>query len=722
MGNATTHCPYCALQCGMTLRTDSGLRVEPFDFPTNQGGLCQKGWSSAVVTSVADRLTRPLLRGEGRDLVPVSWEVALDHIAARIRDIQAEYGCDAIAVFGGGGLTNEKAYQLGKFARLALGTSKIDYNGRFCMSSAAAAANRAFGIDRGLPFPVTDLAGAGAVLLIGSNPAETMPPFVRHLDAVRCRGGLLVIDPRRTRTAALTELGSGVHLAPRPGTDLALLLGLLHIVLARDALDRDYLAQRTSGFDEVAAIAVAWWPERVEQVCGVPVADLHRVADVLIAASPRAGGSGAYVLSGRGMEQSSHGTATVTAAINLALALGLPGRRGSGFGTLTGQGNGQGGREHGQKADQLPGYRHIEDPASRKHIAGVWGVEPHTLPGKGVPAVQLLDSLGRPGGPRALLVHGANPVVSAPDAEQVSRRLRGLDLLVVADVVPSETAQLAEVVLPVTQWAEEEGTMTTLEGRIVRRRKAVDAPGAAQSELWIWAELARRLGAPSVWPTEPAAVFDELARASAGGLADYSGVSHDVLDKAQANNRGIYWPATESMLRFDLEQGDPADHLGTPRLFLDRFAHPDGRARAVVVTPREPADPVRREAPIHLITGRLLHHYQSGAQTRRVPELLEAAPAPIVELHPELARRHGITSGALVAITTARGTAYARARVSLDIRPDTVFMPFHWGGLGSANRLTAPTTDPTSGMPDFKLAAASIALVTTALPAQEVLA
>ncbi|MBN0039013.1 molybdopterin oxidoreductase family protein [Cellulosimicrobium cellulans] len=703
------------------------VEVAPRDFPTNRGGLCQKGWTSATVLRAADRITTPLLRGSDGELHPASWDEALDVVAAGIARVQAEHGRDAVAVFGGGGLTNEKAYALGKFARTVLRTANIDYNGRFCMASAAAGANRAFGADRGLPFPLADLGGADAVVLLGSNLAETMPPSVQHLAGVRSRGGLVVVDPRRSATAALTgEPGDvvgvgdqGVHLQPVPGTDLVVLLALLHVVVTEGLADAEYLAARTSEFDDVRRSVMAWWPERAETVCGVPADRLRYVARLLAAASPARGGAGAYVLTGRGVEQSSQGTATVTAAINLALALGLPGRAGSGYGAITGQGNGQGGREHGQKADQLPGYRSIEDPAARAHVAGVWGVDPSTIPGRGMPAVTLLRSLGArpgPGGagttyaedgrPRALLVHGSNVVVSAPDADQVAANLRALDLLVVCDLVPSETALLADVVLPVTQWAEEEGTMTSLEGRVVRRRRAVDAPGEARSELWILAELARRLGSDVSFPTDPAVVFDELARASVGGVADYSGLSHARLDADEDDGGpGLFWPVPAGAP--DARRAG-AHHPGTPRMFLDRFATPDGRARMVAVDHAGPSDDVRADAPLYLVTGRVLQHYQSGAQTRRVPELDRLVPEPFVELHPVLGLRLGVGDGDRARLTTRRGEIEAVARWTDRIRPDTVFMPFHWSGEGSVNRVTTDATDPISGMPEFKVCAVDV--------------
>ncbi len=703
-----THCPYCALQCAQTLgppddaavAAGSPVGVAGRDFPTNRGGLCRKGWTSGVVLAAPDRLVTPLVRDRSGDLRRASWDEALDRVAAGILAAQRAHGRDSVAVFGGGGLTNEKAYALGKFARVVLRTPYVDYNGRFCMASAAAGANRAFGVDRGLPFPLADLGGAQAVLLLGSNLAETMPPAVAHLAGARSSGGLVVVDPRRSATAALTADDAGLHLAPVPGTDLALLLGLLHVVLTEGLADVDYLAARTTGADDVQRSVASWWPERVEQVTGVPADDVRAAARRLAKASPGAGGSGAYVLTGRGVEQSTQGTATVTAAINLALALGLPGRSGCGYGAITGQGNGQGGREHGQKADQLPGYRRIDDPAARAHVAAVWGVDPETLPGPGVPAVELLRRCGTPGGPRVLLVHGCNLLVSAPDAGRVRARLGALDMLVVCDVVPSETARLADVVLPVTQWAEEEGTMTSLEGRVLRRRRALAAPAGVRTELEVLHDLAARLGVHEGFPTDPAEVFDELGRASAGGVADYSGITYARLDAGEA----LHWPCPAT-------PDGASEHPGTPRLFLDRFATPDGRARMVAVDHRGPADRLSPERPLYLVTGRVLEHYQSGAQTRRVPALAAAQPEPYVEMHPWLADRLGIADGEPAEVTSARGTAVAVARVTPTARPDTVFMPFHWPGEGSANRLTTDATDPVSGMPEFKVATVDVRAV-----------
>ena len=434
-------------------------------------------------------------------------------------------------------------------------------------------------------------------------------------------------------------------------------------------------------------MASQWLPERTERITGVGAATMRTALERL--ARARDTQRGAYVLSARGAEQHASGTDTVTAFIALALVLGLPGERGSGFGTITGQGNGQGGREHGQKADQLPGYRRIDDPAARAHVADVWGVPAESLPEAGRSAFELLDSLGAEGGPRMLMVHGSNPSVSAPDAGRVSERLAALDLLVVCDFVLSETAAMADVVLPVLQWAEEEGTLTNLEGRVLRRRRAVPAPPGCRSELEIWSELAERIASPVPFSTDPRVVFDELRRASAGGVADYSAVTWERLDAGEA----LHWPCT------------PERPEGTPRLFLDRFATADGRARFVPVEHVGPAEAVDVEFPLVATTGRVLAHYQSGAQTRLVPELVEAAGEMFVEVHPDTAARAGLGDGASAVVVSRRGRTAAQVRLSDGMRPDTVFLPFHWGGAGSANVLTNPALDPTSRMPEFKACA-----------------
>ncbi len=684
-GSVPTHCPYCSLQCGITVDASARpivLDAQP-DFPTNLGGLCAKGWTAAELIDHPQRLTTPLVRDRADEpLRPVTWDEALDRVAVAIARTQTAYGPDGVGLFGGGGLTNEKAYQFGKFARATLRTAMIDYNGRFCMSSAANAATRAFGIDRGLPFPLADVAETDALLLVGSNPADTMPPAMQFLEAAKHRGApLFVIDPRRTRTAT----GASLHLQPVPGTDLALANGMLNVLIRERLVDEAYIAERTTGFDDVRRAVRLYWPDRVERISGVPEADIVRAARVL------AGAKTAMILTARGAEQHSSGSDTALSYINLALALGLPGRLHSGYGTVTGQGNGQGGREHGQKADQLPGYRRLDDPVARAHVAKVWGIDPSELPAPGLSAYEMLDRLGTEGGVRALWVVASNPVVSAPRAGHVAERLRSLDFLVVSDFFLSETAAMADVVLPSAQWAEETGTMTNLEGRVILRRAAMTPPAGVRSDLWVMRELAARLGRPAL-SDDAGEIFEELGRASQGGKADYAGITYERI----IAEKGVFWPCPYR------------GHPGTPRLFTEDFPTKDRRAHFHPVEHRGPVETPDDEYPYYLTTGRLLRQYQSGTQTRRVASLAEAEPDAVVELHSTLAQRIGVVAGELVLLRSRRGEAVMRARVTDGIRSDTVFAPFHYGGERAVNLLTNPALDPHSRMPEFKACAVAI--------------
>lgn len=665
--------------------TANAVQVTPrADWPTNRGGLCSKGWTSTELLAHPERLTHPLVR-DSRDepFRPATWDEAFDRIAEGFRRCQAEYGKNSAGVLGGGGLTNEKAYMLGKFARLALGTSQIDYNGRFCMSSAASASIQAFGLDRGLPFPLEDIAGTEVLMLVGGNMAETMPPIMRHFEAQQKAGGkLILVDPRRTSTAKWATL----HLQATPGTDAALANGLLHLAIADGAIDERFIRERTNGFEEVRQAVASYWPDRVERITGVPVTQLRQAARMLAAAKS------AIVLTARGAEQQSRGVDNVLAFINLALAHGFAGKPFCGYGCVTGQGNGQGGREHGQKADQLPGYRKIADSADRTHIAKVWGIEPDELPGPGRSAYEMLDTLGEANGVRSLLVMGTNPVVSAPRAARAEERLRTLDFLVVSDIFLSETAALADVLLPTAQWAEETGTMTNLEGRVILRSRAVQAPAGVRTDLEQLQGIASRLGHGDRFPSEPEEVFEELRRATAGGTADYNGITYERI-RAEG---GVFWPCPAE------------DHPGTPRLFLERFATEDGRANFHPVAFHGAAEEPDEQFPLFLTTGRVTSHYQSGTQTRRVAALVSASPESFVEIHPSMARRYGMSDGMSVVVRTRRGEATARARLTDSIRPDTIFIPFHWGGRQRANLLTNPALDPTSRMPEFKVCAARI--------------
>ena len=686
-----THCPFCAFQCGILMGEDLGggrprVTGDP-NFPVNNGQLCIKGWSSAALLGHPARVTTPQLRDARGEWRPADWDEALDFVAQKMQSIRAQHGADANGVFGSGALTNEKAYLLGKFARVALGTANIDYNGRFCMSSAAAGMNRAFGLDRGLPFPVADIEHAEVVMLVGSNAADTLPPIMQWFDRQKAAGGrLIVADPRRTATARAADL----FLQPTPGTDLALANGLLYIAIDEHRLDEAYIAERTNGFDAVRRAVLDYHPARVERLTGVPEARLRQAVRWL--ASARS----SMLLTGRGTEQHSKGVDSVHAWINLMLALGKVGKPNSGFGTLTGQGNGQGGREHGQKADQLPGYRLVENDAARSAVAKVWGVPPESLPRKGKSAFELLDVCGSE--VRSLFVMGSNVAVAAPHLSRIESRLKGLELLVVCDAFHNETSALAHVFLPVLQWAEEDGTMTNFEGRVIRRRVVARPPTGPRSDTDVMHQLAQRMGCGDKFEyRDTEAVFDELRRATAGAPADYSGITYAKIDA----NDGVCWPCPSE------------EHAGTPRMFVGRFHHADGRAKFFAVEHRAAGEEPDGEFPLVFTTGRYKEHYNSGAQTRQVGKLSAARPVPRLEMHPRLARRHRVVTGSRVTVESRRGKVEFAADVTPDVRPDTLFAPFHWGGKDAANLLVGSALDPTSRMPEFKYAAVRIAGVRT---------
>jgi assimilatory nitrate reductase catalytic subunit len=667
----------------MLIERNGSVTVKPNNqFPVNNGSLCIKGWTAADILNHSERITQPLAKVANGQFEAISWNAAFQLIASRFTEIQIEHGRDAVGIFGSGALTNEKAYLLGKFARVALGTANIDYNGRFCMSSAAAASNKAFGLDRGLPFPLADIPRAEAILMVGSNSAETMPPLMKYFEQQRALGGkLIVIDPRETPTASSATL----HLKLTPGTDAALANGILHVLIRDGLLDDNYIKQRTTGFDRVKGLVASYYLSEVERITGVPESKIVEAAHIFGAART------AMILTGRGAEQQSQGVNNVLSFINLALATGRVGRPFSGYGCLTGQGNGQGGREHGQKADQLPGYRKIDDTAARETIAALWNMKAEDLPKVGKSAYELLNTLGRD--VKALFVMGSNIVVSSPNATRIRQRVRDLDFLVVCDFFMSETAQLADIILPAAQWAEEEGTMTNLEGRVILRQRASEPPIGVKTDLQILCELGQRFGDKEQFAFEnPREVFDELRLATKGAIADYSGITYEKI----VAQKGVFWPC-------------PSDtHPGTTHMFTETFATPDGRARFHAVRHLPPAEQPDEYYPFYLTTGRVLSHYQSGTQTRRVKKLVEMSPEPFAEIHPATARRYGLNDGTVVWLQTRRDAAKFKVKLTPTIREDTVFVAFHWGGAQAINRLTNAALDPTSRMPEFKLCAVRI--------------
>lgn len=685
-----SHCPFCSMQCSLDLHLahdpTAGYEVKPSqDFPVATGRLCQKGFNALAHTVHPERVLQPLRKSKASSpgWSPAAWPEALDDIAARIRRIQEQYGPDSVAVFGGGSLTNEVCYLLGKFTRVALRSRYVDYNGRYCMSSAAAAQQLAFGIDRGLPFPLEDIPQTDYLILAGTNIAECQPTLMPYLLAAKKKGAVIVtIDPRRTMTSKIAQH----QLMIEPGQDSLLVSGLLHVILEEKLYDAEFVAAHTEGVEAVQEAVQDFPPERVAALTGIPEDTIREVARGF------AGAKRGMVLTARGLEQQVNGVEHTLQYINLCLLCGHIGQPGSGFGSVTGQANGQGGREHGLKADQLPGYRSIEDPDARAHVAQVWGIDPHELPGKGVSAYELFGKI-LDGDIKAMMILGSNPVVSSPNNARVAEALAKLDLLVVVDLFETETAAYADWLLPGTSFLEVEGTMTNLEGRVFYRPRVFEPAGAAMPDAWLLCALAERLGRGRYFSySSMSEVFDELCRASAGGKADYSGISYSRLQEAQ----GLFWPCP----------GPSQAHPGTPRLFAGGvFPRAGGRARLHAVTPQPPAETADTEYPYLLTTGRLGGHYLSGAQTRRTDALAKKAPEPVAELHPALAEQLRLREGDRVRLTSRRGSLEVAAKVTKDIHPRTMFVPFHWGGDLAVNRLTNDALHPISRMPEFKISA-----------------
>lgn len=687
-----THCSFCGVQCAMYLKVKDGqvVGVEPRDYPHNRGSLCPKGVVAYQQANHPDRLRHPLMRRNGA-LVRASWDEALDFVAARWRAIQAEHGADAVAIYSGSSMTNEKCYLMGKFARVAVGTRHVDYNGRLCMSSAAGAYERAFGLDRS-PVPMPDIALARTILVVGSNVAECFPVAMQWIWRARDRGArLIVVDPRETPAARTADL----WLPVRPGTDIALFNAMLRVLVHEGMVDDAYLRERTSGWEDVRRMVDDMTPERAQALCGVPAARIVAAARLYGGADP------SLIMHARGIEHSTHGVDNCLACINLALARGQVGTPGGGTMMLTGQGNGQGGREMGQKAAQLPGYRHIGDPEARRYIAGVWGIPERELPQAGAAATEMVHLMAE-GRIRSCMVMCSNLMVSLPDNAVVQRALANQDPLVVVDFFLSETAELADVVLPCAVWCEDEGTTTNLEGRVIKLNRAAEPPGEARRDWEIACDLAHRLGRGAFFPYRSVReIWDELRVATRGGTADYSGITYEKID-AQS---GVFWPCPSE------------ESTGSPRLFADRFHHPDGRARMFAIPYQPPAEEPGGDFPFRLTSGRVVYQYLSGNQTRRLGFLNSQAPDPWVELHPGAAGRLGITTGEMVRVRTMRGSMELSALVTPTIRPDVLFIPFHYGHRQAVNQLTNAAVDARVKIPEFKCCAATVEKLGTAVPA-----
>ncbi|MEW5864009.1 MAG: molybdopterin-dependent oxidoreductase [Pseudomonadota bacterium] len=686
-------CPYCGVGCGVIVETEGGaiaaVRGDPAH-PANFGRLCSKGVALAASAAPEKRGLRLLAPEIGG--APVSWEHALDHLAARFAECIAAHGPDSVGFYLSGQLLTEDYYVFNKLARALVGTNNVDSNSRLCMSSAVAGYKRTLGADAP-PACYEDLEHARCLFIAGSNAAWAHPVLFRRIEAARARNPALkviVVDPRRTETARFADL----HLAIVPGSDVALFNAMLHVILWEGLADSAFIAAHTSGFEAVRDAVREYTPRAAAAACGIGEDEVIAAARLFARAGPT------LSLYCQGLNQSASGTDKNVALINLHLATGQIGRPGAGPFSLTGQPNAMGGREVGAMANLLPGHRDAADPAHRAEVARLWGVD--RLPARpGRTAVEMFEA-ARAGEIRMLWIACTNPAQSLPSQRLVREAFERAELVVVQEAYrTTETARLADVLLPAATWGEKDGTVTNSERRISRVRAAVPAPGLARPDWEIARDFGRRLearlrpGKPTLFPWRSAEeVFDEHRESTRGRDLDITGLSWALLDSRGPQQ----WPYPEGA------------GTGRERLYEDAvFATADGRARFVVAHWRAPAERPDAHYPIRLTTVRLRDQWHAMSRTGSVPALFAHAPEPRLAMHPSDLERAGLQPGALARVSSRRGSLHVLVEASEDLRPGIACLPMHWGSryLGGAaafgaNSVTLAALDPHSRQPELK--------------------
>ena len=668
-------CPFCGCGCSIDLHVKDGRVVQvssPVGVGAGEGNLCVKGRYGFQFIGHEDRLTQPLVRKDG-ELVPVSWDKALHLVASKLSAIRDEHGPDALAGFSSARCTNEENYLFQKLVRAVWGTQNVDHCARLCHASTVTGLRQSLG-SGAMTNSFKDLEDAEAILIIGSNTSEAHPIAALHIKKAMRKGAkLIVVDPRRVDMARRADY----HLQLLSGTNVAVVNGLMHVILEEGLTDATFIDERTEGFDELPELLAAYTPAVVEEISGVPAETLREAARAFASA-----GKGAIFYS-MGITQHSHGTDNVIALSNLALMTGNLGRAGVGVNPLRGQNNVQGACDMGALPNVYTGYQSVGDAAAQKKFGDAWGV---TLPDKpGLTVTEAVDAM-HAGTLRGLYVMGENPMLSDPDQTHVEEALRGLDFLVVQDIFLTETAQLADVVLPAASFAEKDGTFTNTERKVQRVRAAVPSPGEARQDWEIIAEIARRMGAQDGWDyRDVAQIVDEIRAVT----PSYAGISLERLD----DEGGLCWPCPDE------------SHPGTPILHIGQFTRGKGKFFPIGYLP--PAEVADADYPLTLTTGRMLEHYHTGTMTRRSDGLNELVPTGFVEVHPDDADRLGVVDLQEVTVQTRRGTIQIPANVTARVRPGTVFVPFHFWE-SPANRLTNTARDPMAQIPEFKVCACRV--------------
>ncbi len=670
-----TTCSYCGVGCQLDLWVHDGriVNVTGAEAIPNDGSTCVKGRFGHGYVGESDRLTRPLIRRDG-ELVEATWDEALEEVARRLRGVIDRYGSDSVGGLSSATCTNEENYLFQKLMRACIGTNNVDHCARLCHASTVAGLAAAFG-SGAMTNSIAELEEARCILVTGSNTTETHPVIAGLIRrAVRYGGAeLIVVDPRRidlTRHAT--------HwLRQRNGTDVAWVNGMMHVILSEELEDRAFIASRTEGFDSLRSVLERFSPERAAEISGIPVDKLRAAARAYASAEA------ATIVYSMGITQHSHGTDNVLSLANLAMLTGNVGRRSTGVNPLRGQNNVQGACDLGALPNVFPGYQKVDDPEIREKFEEAWGVS--LSPIAGLTVVEMMHAAAE-GRLRAMFIMGENPMVSDPNVNQVERALRALDVLVVQDVFLTETARLADVVLPAASFAETDGTFTNTERRVLPVRRAVEPPGHARPDGDILCDLSTRLGYPMAYP-DPAVVMDEIASLT----PIYGGIHHHRLVPD-----GLQWPCPSD------------DHAGTPYLHEGTFSRGRGRFHPVEVTPS--AELPDADYPYVLSTGRILPHFHTGSMSRRSRALNAYVSQPYAEIHPEDLRRIGVPDGGRLRIATRRGEIVTHARATERVAEGSVFVPFHFAEA-AANRLTNDVLDPQAKIPELKVAACRLEAV-----------
>jgi len=692
-----TTCPYCGVGCGIRAGSSgAGVQIagDPAH-PANFGALCSKGAALGDTVGLEERLLYPQILGRR-----ASWDEALAHVAEGFATVIRQHGPDAVAFYISGQLLTEDYYVANKLMKGFIGSANIDTNSRLCMASAVAGHRRAFGGDL-VPGCYEDLTLADVVVLIGSNTAWCHPVLFRRIAQEKERRPqlqLVVIDPRRTTTAASADL----HLPVRSGSDVFLFNGLLTWLRRHGKVNTGFVNGHTTGVAAALDVAEVSAPdiEAVARACGIEARKIEEFYR-LFADNERV-----VTAFSQGVNQSSAGTDKVNSIINCHLLTGRIGRPGMGPFSLTGQPNAMGGREVGGMANLLAAHTELENPAHRALVQQFWG-SPRLASRPGLKAVDLFEAV-HAGRIKAIWIMATNPVVSLPDAERVKAALQKCDFVAVSDCVArTDTTALAHVLLPAAAWGEKDGTVTNSERRISRQRAFLSRPAEVQPDWWIVCQVAQRMGFVEPFSyASPAEIFDEHARLSAcenggtrgfdiGGLAGLEAQEYADLEPVQ-------WPIPRR------------GHGGTQRLFEDgRFLHPDGRARFVPTPPRMPAGAANEEFPLVLNTGRIRDQWHTMTRTGRSPRLAEHLPEPFVDLHAQDALSLAVRDGELARVSSPLGSIVARVRTSGEIARGALFVPIHWSGVNASQArpgaLIHAVVDPISGEPEFKHTAARVA-------------